>query len=105
MIEVCVALAVLGLVAAGVFVGEEAQLRQVGRSFEELELSRAAAARLERMERFEPGERDFPVEVRGAEGREIVRELEPGLLEVTVAVRRGEHVVRLVTLVAPEVGR
>lgn len=105
LMEVVVAMAVLTLVATGVFVGEEGSLRQVARSFEELELSRAAAARLERMGAPEPGERAFVCDVRGAGGRETVRLLEPGLYEVMVEVRRGDHVVRLVTLVAAEVAR
>ena len=98
-------LATITLVATGVFVGEEGSLRQVARSFEELELSRAAAARLERMGAPEPGERAFAPGVRGAGGRETVRLLEPGLYEVTVEVRRGGHVVRLVTLFATEAPR
>jgi hypothetical protein len=100
--EVIVAMAVIGLVATGVFVGEEGQLRQVAHSYDELELSRAAAARLERMTAPEPGERAFEVEVRGALGRETVKLKEPNLYEVAVEVRRGDHVVRLVTLVATE---
>ena len=105
LMEVIVAMAVIGLVATGVFVGEEGQLRQVAHSYGELELSRAAAARLERMAVPEPGERAFETEVRGAGGRETVKLLEPGLYEVTVEVRRGDHVVRLVTLVATEAKR
>jgi prepilin-type N-terminal cleavage/methylation domain-containing protein len=105
LMEVVVAMAVLSLVATGVFVGEEGQLRQVARSFDELELSRAAAARLEKMGAPEPGERAFEVEGRGAGGRETVRLLEPFLYEVTVEVRRGSHVVRLVTVVATEASR
>lgn len=105
LMEIIVAMAVIGLVATGVFVGEEGQLRQVAHSFDELELSRAAAARLERMTAPEPGERVFEVEGRGAGGRETVKLLEPGLYEVTVEVRRGDHVVRLVTLVATEAKR
>jgi hypothetical protein len=103
--EVVVAMAVLTLVATGVFVGEEGSLRQVARSFEEIELSRAAAARLERMGAPEPGERTFVPDARGAGGAETVRLLEPGLYEVAVDVRRGDHVVRLVTLFATEVPR
>ena len=99
MMELVIAMAVVGLVATGAFVGEEAQLRQVSRSFDELELSRAASSRLERMASPEPGERDFDPGVRGAGGRETVRVLEPGLLEVTIEVRKGDHAVRLVTIV------
>lgn len=98
MMDVIVGLAVLSLVATAVFVGEEGQLRQVGQSFDELELSRAAASRLERMNAPEPGEREFAVDVRGAVGREVVRLVEPGLCEVTVTVRRGAREFRLVTL-------
>lgn len=105
LIEVIVAMAVLSLVATGVFVGEEGSLRQVARSFDELELSRAAAARLEKMGAPEAGERAFETEVRGAGGRETVRLLEPGLYEVAVEVRRGDHAFRLVTLVATEAKR
>ncbi|HEX5136207.1 MAG TPA: prepilin-type N-terminal cleavage/methylation domain-containing protein [Planctomycetota bacterium] len=100
LIEVVVAMAVLSLVATGVFVGEEGQLRQVSWSFDELMLSRAAASRLEKVASPEPGERAFETGVEGARGREAVKVLEPGLLEVTVEVARGGHVVRLVTVVA-----
>jgi hypothetical protein len=103
--EIVVAIAVLSLVATGVFVGEEGNLRQVARSFDQLELSRAAAARLEKMGAPEPGERAFVPGVRGAGGTEKVRLVEPGLYEVAVEVRRGSHVVRLVTLVATEARR
>jgi hypothetical protein len=105
MMEIAVAMAVVGLVVTGVFVGEEGQLRQVARSFEELELSRAAASRLERLASPEPGEREFDTGVKGALGRETVKVLEPGLYEVAVEVRRGDHVVRLVTVVATEAKR
>ncbi len=105
LMEIVAAMAVIGLVATGVFVGEEGQLRQVSRSFEELELSRAAASRIERMAAPVPGERAFDPGVRGAGGREAVRALEPGLFEVAVEVRRGDHVVRLVTVVATEAER
>jgi prepilin-type N-terminal cleavage/methylation domain-containing protein len=105
LMEVVVAMAVLSLVATGVFVGEEGNLRQVARSFEELELSRAAAARLERMGAPEPGTRSFVPDVRGAGGTETVRLVEPGLYEVAVEVRRGGHAVRLVTLVATGAAR
>lgn len=105
VLEIIVALAVVGLVATAVFVGEDSQLRQVSQSFGELELSRAASSRLERMGAPEPGERAFEVEVQGARGQETVRIVEPGLFEVTVEVRRGAEIVRLVTLVAEEAGR
>jgi prepilin-type N-terminal cleavage/methylation domain-containing protein len=105
LMEIVVAMAVIGLVATGVFVGEEGQLRQVSRSFEELELSRAAASRLEAMAAPEPGERAFDTGVRGARGREVVTVLEPGLFEVVVEARRGDRVVRLVTVVAAEAAR
>jgi hypothetical protein len=99
--EVVVAMAVIALVATGIFVGEEGQLRQVARSFDELTLSREAASRLERM--TAPGASGW--EGKGAGGRGTARLLEPGLYEVTVEARRGDHVVRLVTLVAREVER
>lgn len=105
VLEVITALAVITLVATAVFVGEHGQLRQVSHSFGELELSRAASSRLERMDAPEPGERDFEVEVQGARGHEAVRLLEPGLYEVSVEVRRGEQAVRLVTFVATEAKR
>jgi len=105
LMEIVVAMAVISLVATGVFVGEEGQLRQVSRSFDELQLSRAAAARLERITSPEPGERAFEVEGMGVRGTETVTLREPGLYEVLVEVRRGDHVVRLVTLVAREAGR
>lgn len=105
MMEIVAAMGVIGLVATAVFVGEDGQLRQVSRSFEELELSRAAASRLERMAAPEPGDRDFDPGVKGAVGREVVRLLEPGLCEVAVEVRRGDHAVRLVTVVATEAKR
>lgn len=105
MMEIVAAMAVISLVATGVFVGEEGQLRQVSRSFEEIELSRAAASRIERMASPVPGEREFDPGVRGAGGRETVRVLEPGLLEVAVEVSRGDHVVRLVTVMATEAKR
>jgi hypothetical protein len=105
IMEIVVALAVVGLIASAVFVGEQAQLRQVARSFDELLLSRAAAARLEALGTPEPGERDFEVPVGGASGRETVELLAPGLYEVVVTVRRGDHEVRLVTLVATEARR
>jgi len=98
MMDVVVGLAVLSLVATAMVVGEQGQLRQVGHSFDELELSRAAASRLERMEASEPGEREFAVDVEGAVGHEVVRIVEPGLCEVTVTVRRGTREFRLVTL-------
>jgi prepilin-type N-terminal cleavage/methylation domain-containing protein len=105
IIEVMAGLAVIAMVATAVFVGEQGQLRQVSRSFEELELSRAASSRLERMGVPEPGERDFEVEVKGARGHEAVTVREPGLYEVLVEVRRGSHVVRLATLVSREGAR
>jgi len=106
--EVVCAMAVLTIAVTAVWVGEEAQLRAVGRSYDELAASRAAAAHLEALAAApEPlTEGAFDVAMPGCAGARTVRAVEPGLFEVTAVVRRGDReLARLTTLLATREAR
>ena len=80
VISVIVALAVLTVLATASYLGGRGQLAHAARSFDKLEATRKAAGRLEALEEVEAGESLFPG------GRQVVREIEPGLFEVQVTV-------------------
>ncbi|MHC4933110.1 MAG: type IV pilus modification PilV family protein [Planctomycetota bacterium] len=93
LMEVICAFAVLVVISTAAVVGGRGHLAGIGRSYDELAASRQAASHLERIEQIEVGETTFPVDpevLLDATGRRIVRELAPGLFEVTVTVEWGE---------------
>ena len=96
MVETMIAIVVVGVLATVVLSGDAPELRFVGESFAETKADRLASGRIERLRAANAalvaGESDFdlPAEhVRGlvaARGRQRVREIEPGLFEVVVAI-------------------
>lgn len=102
VIETTVALAILATVAAVVTAGGGAELRQVGRSFDELWASRAAASRLEELRAgAELPDGPFVPGREGYEGVQRSRVVAPGLVEVEVVVAGPrERKVRLTTRIA-----
>jgi hypothetical protein len=87
--EVICAFAVLVVISTAAVVGGRGHLAGIGRSYDELAASRQAANHLERLEQIEVGETNFPVDpevLLDATGRRVVRELSPGLFEVTVTI-------------------
>ena len=112
VIEGMVALAVLTIVATGVFVQDHGQLREAGHSFDVLAASRFAAGHLDALDRAALEERDRPLEpdpdaLPGCRAREIVRRIDDGLFEVEVTVHNGSdrELTRLVTRMATEARR
>jgi hypothetical protein len=105
LIDVMVALGVLGILAGTALHGGEAHLAAIGHDRDDLRAAHAATSRLEALDpaRLEPGIRTF-VPFPGARGVEEVREREPGLREVTVRVRAGSSgpLAECTTLVAVE---
>ena len=106
VLELVIALAVVTVIVTSVMVGERSQLAGVTRSFDELAASRAAATRLEELAEapLAPGQTTFDVSVPGCLGLQTVRELTPGLYEVTVRVERdnGRGATSFTTLMARE---
>jgi hypothetical protein len=96
MIEAIIAMALLGLISAVAFTGDSGQLRHVAQSIAETKARHLAAARLATLEAtpegIEVGDREIvlaPEQVRGlpaAQGRELARMVEPGLIEIEVTV-------------------
>jgi hypothetical protein len=106
VLELVIALAVLTVIVTSVMVGERSQLAGVTRSFDELAASRAAAARLEELAEapLAPGRTTFDVALPGCLGLQTVRELTPGLYEVSVRIERakGGGATSFTTLMARE---
>ncbi len=105
LIEATIASAMLVVLASAGYVGGRAHLEEIGRSYDALAASKAAASRLETLAAdpsgLEVGERS----VEGlAHATEIVARREPGLYEVTVRVTDGKRRVlaTLTTLIARE---
>jgi len=93
LMEVICAFAVLVVISTAAVVGGRGHLAGIGRSYDELAASRQAASHLERMEQVEVGETTFPVDpevLLDATGRRVVREVSPGLCEVTVTIEWGK---------------
>ena len=112
VIEGMVALAVLTIVATGVFVQDHGQLREAGHSFDVLAASRFAAGHLDALDRGALAERDRPLELDaaalpGCRAREVVRRIDVGLFEVEVTVHDAfdRELTRLATRMSGEVGR
>lgn len=111
LIEAVIALAVISVLAGAALTGLGAHLGTVRASFDDLALTRLASGRLDEIRAADagpvPGEREVPAPRPGVTMRETVREREPGLFEVTVAVAAGGNAPRvsLTTLVAREVAR
>lgn len=111
LIEAVIALAVISVLAGAALTGLGAHLGTVRASFDELALTRLASGRLDEIRAADaapvPGEREVTAPRPGVTMRETVREREPGLFEVTVAVAAAEggRRVSLTTLVAREAGR
>jgi hypothetical protein len=109
VLEVVVALAVLTIIVTSVMVGERSQLAGVVHSFDELAASRAAAGRLEELAGapLVVGETTFDVDAQalpGCVGVQRIREVTPGLFEVSVRIERAraERAVQLTTLMVRE---
>jgi len=96
MIEVIVALTVLGGIGVALHGGARARTLALARDYHETLAARAAAARLERYRAgrvvVEPGERPLEIDARvrrqltGVRAREIVRAMRHDLVEVEVVV-------------------
>jgi len=95
LIEVVCAFAVLSVLAITIYLGEAGQLRTVGRSFQDTAAAHLVAGRLEEVmadDTVPPvGETVFEIEqnerLHSARGVQVVREVQPGLFEVTAEVR------------------
>ena len=112
VIEGMVALAILVIVATGVFVQDGAQLREAGHSFDVLAASRFAAGHLDALDRGALAERDRPIDLDaeslpGCWAREIVRRLDDDLYEVEVTVHNSSdrELAHLVTRMVKEAQR
>jgi len=92
ILELVIALAVITVIVTSVMVGERSQLAGVTRSFDELAASRAAATRLEELAEapLTPGRTTFDLALPGCLGLQTVRELTPGLYEVSVRIERAK---------------
>jgi hypothetical protein len=108
LLELVIALGVVVVLGGAATTGVQAHRVAVARAWSRLEASRAASSRLESIRGevvpLEAGTTPFAPSMRGAEGRQRVREVAPGLHEVAVEVRHpddGVHVT-LTTLVARE---
>jgi type II secretory pathway pseudopilin PulG len=108
VLEVTIALGIVTILLTTAFGGVRAHQLSVARAWSELEASRAASNRLEEL-RVDAGDltagtTSFEPPMRGAEGVQRVRIVEPGLLEIETEVHHpSDHVrVRLSTLLARE---
>jgi len=96
MVEAVIAITIIGILAVAVSSGDAQELRFVAESFAETKADRLASGRIERLRSdgalLEPGESEFdlPAEfirgLSGARGHQDVREIEPGLCEIVVAI-------------------
>ena len=109
MIEVLAAMAVITILCGAALSGGRAHFTEIGRAYDDLTLTEVAASRLEVLTdsgtQLEPGKRSFEVPA-GIAATETIREVRPGLYEITVRVTgKMAAPVTLVTLANREVRR
>jgi hypothetical protein len=120
MVDVTFALSIVSMFVGAIVLASERHFAFIAYSLDAAAAERAAAARLEALAAgaapISAGRRDVPLPVSpgalpGGRCEEEVREVEPGLFQVEVAVSwpgrgaEGERRIRLATLVAREEGR
>lgn len=109
LMQVVIAISMLTILSGAALSGGNSHFTTIGRAYDELRASEAAADRLEAIAADDAaptiGERGFEAGP-GMEGTETIAEVRPGLYEVRVRVTKpGARPAILTTLVAREVRR